>query len=99
MTVAPRETEAPNTMPGSLTDSILRLGVGAEHAVVRYLDPGSDDLSESGISTIKTKLNNQISKTVSRVRGATNGEYSVEGAVFSTTRNRLYAAIIVTRTA
>lgn len=99
MTTAQRAIEAPNTQPGSLTDSILRLAVGQEHAVVRYLNPNVDDLSEQGISNIKTKLNNQVSKTVSRVRGATQGTYSVEGAVFSTTRNRLYAAIIVTRDA
>ena len=97
MTTEQRVVEAPNTQPGSLTDSVLRLAVGQEHAVIRYLDPGSDDLSEAGISTIKTKLNSQVTKTVSRVRGATQGAYSVEGAVFSTTRNRLYAAIIVTR--
>lgn len=87
------------TQPGSLTDSILRLPVGGEHAVVRFLDPANDDLSEAGISTIKTRLNSQVSGAVVRLRSATDAQFSVEGAVFSTTRNRLYAAIIVTRTA
>lgn len=64
----------------------------------RHLDPLADDLSEGGISATKTQLNNQVSKAVSLIRDATGGTYSVEGTVFSTTRNRLYAAMIVTRT-
>jgi hypothetical protein len=83
--------------PGSLTDSIIRLRVGEEHVVVKQLVHGVDDFSEDGLSAIKKKLNNAVSNTVSRIKKATEAEYSVEGAVFSTTRNRLYAAMIVTR--
>ena len=86
------------TTPGSLTDSLLRLQPGDDMVFARHLDPAAEDLSESGISATKTQLNNQVSKTVSLIRDATGGTYSVEGTVFSTTRNRLYAAMIVTRT-
>lgn len=99
----PRPKRDPNAertvWSGSLTDILLRLQPGQEHVVVRHLNPQTDDLSEKGISTIRSKLNSTVSKTLWLLRQSGNGNYSVESVVFSTTRNRMYAALVITRDA
>jgi hypothetical protein len=96
----PRKTQPKTitTKAGSLVTALLSLEPLAEHAVVRYLDPEVDDLSPEGISAIKSKINADITKATSRIKGIVEAEYQVESAVFNTTRNRWYAAAIVTRT-
>lgn len=94
--IKPKSARATRT--GSLADSLLSLKPGEDMVFARHLDPAVDDMSEAGLSAVKTQLNNQVSKAVSLIRAATEGSYSVEGTIFSTTRNRLYAAVVVTRT-
>lgn len=87
----------PTPQAGTLTDSILRLEVGDEYAAVRYLNPESDKLDHDSISGYKTRMNNTVSGVAARISRATGRKYQTEGAVYCTTRNRLYATIIVTR--
>lgn len=83
---------------GSLVHTLLRMPIMGEHAVIEHLDP-HESLTPEVLSRIKSSINSKVTKAISRVKKAIDAEYQVEGAVFSTTRNRLYAAIIVTRTA
>lgn len=85
--------------PGSLTDSLLALDLGQEHAITRYLDPAVDDVSEEGLSAAKTRLTSTASKTITRIKQTyPKLDYQTESAIVITTRNRIYAAVIVTRT-
>lgn len=88
----------PEPQSGTLTDAILRLEIGQEHAVVRYMNPETDALDHDSISDYKTRMNNTASGVAARISKATGRKYQTEGAVYCTTRNRLYATIIVTRT-
>lgn len=83
---------------GSLVHTLLRMPIMGEHAVIEHLDP-HEALTPEALSQIKSRINSKVTKAISRVKKAIEAEYQVEGAVFSTTRNRLYATIIVTRTA
>ena len=97
----PRKTSKqmlPEPQSGTLTDAILRLEVGGEYATVRYLNPDSDPLDHESISNYKTKMSNTVSGVAARITKATGRKYQIEGAVFCTTRNRLYSTIIITRT-
>lgn len=88
------------TRTGSLTDRLLSLARGEETTLTRYMDPASDDLSEEGLSAAKTGLTAKATKAVSRAKtGAAELEFQTESAAFITTRNRLYVAVLITRTA
>lgn len=84
--------------PGSMTDILLALDVGSEHAVVRYLDPAEDNVSEAGLSEAKTKISTSLSKTITRIKQTYPAlDYQTESAVVVSSRNRIYAMVIVTR--
>lgn len=85
--------------PGSLTDRLLALEVGQEHSMTVYLDPSQDDVSEEGLSAAKTKLTNTASKTIARIKQTyPKMDFQTESAVIVTSRNRIYAIVLVTRT-